>query len=318
MRASLASGVTTMRVMGEEHGIDFEFKSAIERGDVQGPRLLVAGRGLSPSHGHGSSLQGVDGPVDLRRAVRLNVRDGADHIKIFATGGVSSQNLPIDLSNYTREEIRAVVNEANRTGRHVAAHAHGGEGVDVCVEEGVHSIEHGALLNDRNIDNIVKHEAWLVLTNSILFHPEGIERGDAAEPSIMDKVRVAREAVDATFERVRQAGIRVALGTDSMHGLFGHEIQWLVDHGVSTRDAIAAATSRGAELIGLGETLGTLEPGKRADVVAVDGNPLEDARAVHRVVAVLKDGELVTGAGSAPHGIEPRFTHLTPSMRGGR
>jgi imidazolonepropionase-like amidohydrolase len=297
LRTSLASGVTTMRVMGEEHGIDFEFKSAIERGDVYGPRLLVAGRGLSPSHGHGASLQGVDGPADLRRAVRLNVRDGADHIKIFATGGVSSRNLPIDVSNYAGDEIRSVVDEARRAGRYVAAHAHGGEGVDLCVEEGVHSIEHGALLNDRNIDNIVKHEAWLVLTNSILFHPEGIERGDAAEPSIMDKVRVAREAVEATFERVRQAEVRIALGTDSMHGLFGYEIQWLVDHGVRALDAIAAATCRGAELIGLAETLGTLEPGKRADLVAVDGNPLEDIEAVRRVVAVIKDGELVAGAG---------------------
>lgn len=298
LRRVLASGVTTMRVMGEEHGLDFECKHAVERGDLAGPRLLVAGRGLSPSHGHGSSLKGVDGPEDLRKAVRASIRLGADHIKIFATGGVSSRNSQMGAATYTREEIRAVVEEAQRSGRRVAAHAHGGEGVDLCAEEGVWSIEHGSGLSEENIERMLAGGTWLVLTSTILFHPTGIEQGDADEPSIMAKVLEARKQDDESFERVKAAGIRYALGTDSMHGLFGYELEWLVSRGVDAEDALIAATRRGAEVVGLDGELGTLEPGKRADIVALAGNPLEDIRAIYAVSTVIKDGRQVVANGT--------------------
>lgn len=296
LQRDLASGVTTMRVMGEEHGIDHEFKRAVDAGEVAGPRLLVSGRGLSPSHGHGSSLAGVDGPDDLRKAVRVNISAGADQIKIFATGGVSSRNTPIDASNYTREEIRAVVDEAGRSGRTVAAHAHGGLGVDLCVEEGVHSIEHGALLNGENVKAMGERGTWLVLTNTILFHPEGIERGDATEPSIMAKVESARRAVEGSFELVAAAGLRFAMGTDSMHGLFAYEMCWAVERGVRAEDAIVAATRHGAEVLGLDADIGTLAPGKRADLVVLEGNPVADIEAARRPRAVIKDGRIVAGS----------------------
>lgn len=302
LRRDVCSGVTTLRVMGEEHGIDLEFKRAVEAQEVLGPRLLVAGKALSPSHGHGSSLRGVDGPDDLRKAVRLNVRDGADHIKIFATGGVSSVGMSLGMSNYSREEIRAVVREAYRAGRSVAAHAHGGEGVDLCAEEGVASVEHGAMLTERNIKSMAEHSTWLVLTNTILFHESGIERGDAGDASIMAKLHEARACAENSFVRARQAGLRLAVGTDSMHGLFGHELEWLVEHGVDNEEALIIGTRRGAEVMETDHAMGTLEAGKRADLVALGGDPVEDIRAVYRVDTVIKDGRAIVYRGRCLEG----------------
>lgn len=290
LRRDLRSGVTTMRVMAEEFDIDVHFKAAVARGDVPGPRLYICGRGLSPTHGHGAALQGVDGPDALRRAVRENLRRGADHIKIFATGGVSSTDTAVDACNYTRQEIRAVVEEAHRSGRKVAAHAHGGAGVDWCVEEGVDSIEHGALLTPGNVELMQRHGTWLVVTNTILFHPDGIEGGDSGEPAIMAKVRAARAHAERSFAQALEAGLRFAVGTDSMHGYFPYELEWLVAHGVSPEAALIAGTRRGAEVMGIEAEVGTLQPGRRADFVALAGNPLEDFGSIRRIVAVFKDG----------------------------
>lgn len=288
----LRSGVTTARIMGEKAGLDVEFRRAIERGELPGPRIRVATRALSATHGHGVALGRADGPEELRLAVRENLRDGADHIKVFMTGGVSNANAKIDVYHYSREEIRAVVHEAHRAGVTVAAHAHGGEGVTICAEEGVDSIEHGGLLTMKNIEAMVEHETWLVLTNGIAFHPSGIESGDAATPEIIDRVKRVRSSIESVFEEIKASGLRFALGTDSMHGLFGHELVWLVEHGVAPKQAMIAATRNGAEVMGLSGETGTLEVGKRADIVALSGNPLEDVERIYDVVAVAKAGEL--------------------------
>lgn len=303
VREMLRSGVTTARIMGERDGIDFEFRSAIAAGELPGPRLLVSGSALSASHGHGVALGVADGPGEIRRAVRANLRLGADHIKIFVTGGVSSSGSDPYAHHYSREEIALAVAEAHRAGRTVAAHAHGGPGVDLCIEEGVDSIEHGALLTDGNIERLAASGCWLVLTTSIAFHPDGIERGDAHDPGILAKVARVRETMEATFERIRGAGVRFALGTDSMHGLFGSEIEWPVRRGLDPEQALLAATRNGAEVLGLADEIGTLETGKRADVVALAGDPLQDIGAVQRVAAVIsggrlrvRDGHLVEGS----------------------
>lgn len=292
MAEVLESGVTTARIMGEKAGLDVEFRQMIERGEVSGPRLKVATRALSATHGHGVALGRADGPEELRRAVRENLRDGADHIKVFMTGGVSNAGAKIDAYHYSREEISAVVREAHRAGVTVAAHAHGGEGVTICAEEGVDSIEHGGLLTRENIEAMVENETWLVLTNSIAFHPSGIESGDAGTPEIIDRVKRVRSRVEEVFEEVKDSSLHFALGTDSMHGLFGYELEWLVEHGVSSEQAMIAATRNGAEVMGLSDEVGTLEPAKRADFVAISGNPLEDIKTIYDVVAVAKAGEL--------------------------
>jgi imidazolonepropionase-like amidohydrolase len=293
VRRMAHSGVTTARVMGEIAGIDVAFKNAIEGGEILGPRLRVATRALSASNGHGAALGTADGPEGLRLAVRENLRDGADHIKIFVTGGVSSTGADIDAYYYSGEEIQVVVQEAHRAGVTVAAHAHGGEGVDLCVEEGVDSIEHGGLLTPKNIEAMAARGTWLVLTNAIAFHPAGIELGDAGNRSIIDRMRKVRASIEEAFDRIKASGLRFALGTDSMHGLFGYEMEWLVEHGVEPERAIIAATRNGAEVLRAADEIGTLEAGKYADFTAVAGNPLENIRAVHEVVAVAKEGRLL-------------------------
>ncbi|CAN5905864.1 amidohydrolase family protein [soil metagenome] len=297
VRRMLKSGVTTARVMGEKDGLDFEFKWAIASGEIPGPRLFVSGTALSASNGHGAALGVADGVDEIRTAVRTNLKNGADHIKLFMTGGVSSSGGDIYAYHYSREEVRAIVEEAHRAGRKVAAHAHGGEGVTLCAEEGVDSVEHGGLLTDGNIAELAKAGTRLVLTNTIAFHPSGIEQGDAGDASIIAKMKTVRTTIEQTFERIKASGLHFALGTDSMHGLFGFELEWLVRHGLTPEEAVIAATRHGAEVMGLENDLGTLEPRKFADIVALNGNPLEDIRAVYKVRAVLKEGRTVVDNG---------------------
>lgn len=289
------SGVTTAKIMTEEHDIDFEYRDAIARGEITGPRLLVAGPGLSPPGGHGSAAGAVAGVGPLREAVRARAGRGADHIKMFTTGGVSSVGSSLAESNYSGEEIAAVVEEAARAGLKVSAHAHGGPGVDLAVENGIHSIEHGALLDEGNIERMVRYGTWLVLTTSILFHPEGIEQGDATVPQIMDKVVAARRYLSANTPRLQAAGIRLAVGTDSMHGLFGCELEWLVEHGWTEQAALVAATRHGGELLG-DPTTGVLRPGSRADFIVLRRDPFADIRAVREVDRVYRGGRLVVTA----------------------
>jgi imidazolonepropionase-like amidohydrolase len=305
LRNMLQAGVTTARIMTEVEDIDFYYKDAIARGEVAGPTLRVAGPGLSPPGKHGGAVHGVQGIQDLRAAVAANAAKGADHIKIFTTGGVSSTNTSLDESNYTPDEIAAIVQTAAEHGLKVSAHAHGGPGVDLAVANGIHSIEHGALLTKDSIQRIVDANVWIVLTNTILFHPSGIEQGDAKDPRILQKVHQARHSMEQAIQAIRGQRARIALGTDSMHGLFGYEIQWLTEHGYSTDQALLAATRNAAELMGLND-VGHLAPGARADFVVLDRNPFHDITAVYDVHAVHIAGQQVLAPGSFTRPSRPR------------
>ncbi|HEY5726437.1 MAG TPA: amidohydrolase family protein, partial [Methylomirabilota bacterium] len=219
-----------------------------------------------------------------------NFQHGADHVKLFATGGVSSSNTTLQSSVYSREEIRAAVEEAHRVGKYAAAHAHGGLGLRLSVEEGVSTIEHGVLASDDDIALMKERDVRLVCTFSIFMHPTGIEQGDGRNSAIMDKVLWARRVVAENFPRHLASGIRIAVGTDSMHGLMAFEIATLVRLGVSAHDALIAGTRGGAEACRVDGDLGTLTPGKRADLIAIEGNPLADIEALRRVRLVMKDG----------------------------
>lgn len=299
LSAMVDSGVTTARIMGEQAGIDFTIKGLIESGELEGPRLFVSGMALSATNGHGAALGVADGVEGVRRAVRTNLRDGADHVKFFMTGGVSSSGTDLYAFHYGRDEVRSIVAEAHRAGRRVAVHAHGGEGVTICAEEGVDSIEHGGLLTEEDVAAMVEHGTWLVLTKTIGHHPDGIERGDAHRPDVLAKVHASRAADAEVFGRVRRSGLRFALGTDSMHGLFGHEIAWLIAHGIDPEAALVAATRHGAEVIGIEAETGTLEAGKRADVVALAGDYLTEPRTAPEDVRLVVKGGVVLRQRSA-------------------
>jgi imidazolonepropionase-like amidohydrolase len=295
LRRDLAAGTTTFRVMAEEHFLDVEVREAIQAGVIPGPRLLCATRGITASNGHGRALSSFDGVDAIRRGVRENFARGADHVKLFATGGVSSAATNLNAPGYSREEIRAAVEEAERVGKYAAAHAHGGAGLRIAVEEGVATIEHGALASDDDVALMIDRRAWLVCTLSILFHPDGIERGDAGRPAIMEKVRWARGVVSENFPRILKSGVRFAVGTDSMHGQMAFELEMLVRFGVSPREALLAATRGGAEACRVEREVGTLEPGKRADLIAVEGDPLKDIAAMRQVVFVMTEGVVHDG-----------------------
>jgi imidazolonepropionase-like amidohydrolase len=313
LRRDLASGVTTLRVMTEERFLDVQVREAIEAGVIPGPRLLCGTRGITASNGHGRAHSAFDGVDEIRRGVRENFQRGADHVKIFATGGVSSPGTTLSASVYTREEIRAAVEEALRVGKYAAAHAHGGPGLRLCVEEGVSTIEHAALATDEDVALMKERGAWLICTFAIFMHRDGIEKGDGRQPAIMDKLRAARRVMAESFPRHLTSGVRFASGTDGVHGAMPFELQTLVGLGVPAHEALLAGTRWAAEACRVDGETGSLAPGKRADLIAVDGNPLTDIGALDRVRLVMKNGVTYENLADS-HGAE----QAGPQRRSGR
>ena len=291
----MRSGVTTMRIMGEEGGIDVEFKKAIEKGLINGPRLIISTQGIAASHSHGVGLRPSDGVDEMRKHVRQNLALGADFIKLFATGGTSSPGKVLHTCPYTAEEIATAVREAERAGTYVAAHAHGGTGLDLCIEQGIRTIEHGAFINEAQLEQIIKRQMWIVGTMAIMFHPNGIEQSDFHIPAIREKVMLAREASATNFARILKSGANLAMGTDSVHGQIGFELEKLVEFGASTMQALLTVTKNAAKACRIEDKAGTLEVGKYADFIALESNPLDDIRNLRRVDDVYKEGRLFQG-----------------------
>jgi imidazolonepropionase-like amidohydrolase len=289
LRRDLDAGTTTLRVMGEEDWLDVHTRDAIEAGHLEGPHLVISTRPIAASNGHGRMKSSFDGAEAIRGGARENLFRGADFLKLFATGGVAS-GTGLQQSAYSLDEMRAAVEEAERAGTYVAAHAHGGPGLMTCVRAGVRTIEHAAVASDAEVEAMLDAGCWLVGTFSILFHPDGIEKGDGGNPLILENLKLARERVSERMERILGSGLRLALGTDSMHGEMAYEVKTAIRFGVSPKDALLAATAHGAEALRVEARTGTLEPGKDADLIALDGNPLEDPDALERVVFVMKEG----------------------------
>ena len=291
LRRSFCSGVTTARIMGEEHWLDVTVRDEIDKGTLPGPRLLVSTRALTPSNGHGRALSAFDGVDEVRKGARENLIAGADFLKMFLTGGVSSTRGSMNAASYSREEIRAAVEEAERAGTYVAAHTVAGPGIQIAVEEGIRTLEHIALATDEDLEAIKDSGAWAVLTQAILLHPTGIEQGDRDNPQVMVRLQDARQRTSGRFQAIIQSGVRYAAGTDSMHGLLPFEAACLVNAGASTADALKAVTSWSAECCRIDHEVGTLESGKYADIISIRGNPLEDIMALENIGLILKEGE---------------------------
>jgi imidazolonepropionase-like amidohydrolase len=281
----LRGGTTTMRVMGEEDWIDLRVRDAVRAGYFPGPDLVCSTRPLSSGRGYGRIVDGFDGADELRRAVRENVFRGADFIKVFATGGTSAATPELP-GEYTRAELDVIVEEAERAGTYVAAHATGGGGLTDAVEAGVGTIEHASLATDAQIELMLDRGTRVVSTLAILFSPEGAILG---EPERAPEIEAARERVEARMRQVLTSGIPIAFGTDHVHGAMAFEIQIAMRFGVAPKDALVAATRGGAVAIRRPD-VGTLAPGKRADLIALDGDPLTDPTALDRIVAVVQRG----------------------------
>lgn len=293
LRRDLEAGTTTMRLMGEERFLDVRLAELEREAELTAPRLLPSGVHLTPTGGHGKALTATDGETEIRRRIRTNLEAGAHHVKFFSTGGVSSATGGLDRALYSREEVRAIVEESHRQGVHVATHAHGGPGALVAIEEGVDTIEHGAALGEAELDALDGSDRHVVGTFSILHHPRGIETGDADSPEVMAKVEEAREREREVWTDLLARDVAVAVGTDSMHGHLADEVAHLVERGASPARALRAVTTEAARACRVEDRAGSLAPGKHADVVVVEANPLEEPGTLADPSTVIKGGEVV-------------------------
>jgi imidazolonepropionase-like amidohydrolase len=306
-RLTLEAGFTTVRNVGADGYSDVALRDAINAGDVPGPHMLVSGPALGITGGHCDenllpmeyhvTAEGVaDGVEGVQHKVREVIKYGADLIKICATGGVLSHGDNPQASQYTLEEMRAIVADAHRLGRKVAAHAHGAQGILWASEAGVDSIEHGSYIDDAAITEMKKNGTYLVptlyladwfLANAEQLHvpPEMIAKGREVMPA-------ARKNVAHAFA----SGVKVAFGTDAAvypHGLNGHEFAVMVKLGLTPLQSIQSATINAADLLGWSDKMGAVESGKWADIIAVDGDPLQDVTTLERVKFVMKGGDVV-------------------------
>jgi imidazolonepropionase-like amidohydrolase len=314
-REVLYSGWTSLRDVGSSHFSDVALRNAINEGRVPGPRLQVSAHALGITGGHcdqsgyvpgllGSErgpMQGIaNGPEEIRSAIRHQVKYGADVIKFCATGGVMSVGDAVGVQQYDKDEMEALVAAAEMIERPVAAHAHGTEGIKVAVRAGVTSIEHGSLMDDEGIQLMLEHGTYLVST---LFAGDAVTRmaqaGQLPEEFAVKALAIG-PVMSGTIGRAHAAGVKVALGVDNIfydHTTSTREFELLVGAGLSEMEAIMAGTSVAAELFGWADDVGTLSAGHWADLVAVDGDPLEDITELQRVSFVMKGGEVVVGGG---------------------
>ena len=308
---TLLSGFTTVRELGDSHHVSVALKNAIAQGYVQGPRIFAAGKSLATTGGHADPTNGITfrrmgdpGPVEgvinsteeARKAVRQRYKEGSDLIKITATGGVLSVAASGMNAQFTEAEIQSVIATARDYGFKVAAHAHGKEGMERAIRAGVDSIEHGTYMDDATMALMKQHGTYYVPTISAgKFVAEMAVMPGFFPELVRPKAQEIGPLIQDTFARAWQAGVKIAFGTDAgvgPHGDNWKEFVYMTEAGMPAIEAIRAATYHGAQLLGVSDQLGTVTAGKKADLVAVPGNPLENIALMGQVSFVMKEGTI--------------------------
>lgn len=307
---TLDAGFTTVRDLGDSFNVTIALRKAIAQGKVRGPRIFTAAKSLASTGGHADPSNGyreglwphvgphegvLDGPDEARKAVRQRYKDGADLIKITATGGVLSEAASGDNAQFQDDELRAIIETARDYGFKVAAHAHGKEGMKRAIIAGVNSIEHGTYLDDEIARLMKKHGTYLVPT--LLAGAWVTEKSKIPgffPPVVARKAATIGPVIASAFARAHEKGVKIAFGTDSgvsAHGDNAREFALMVENGMTPMQAIAAATVNAADLLGQTDQLGAIKPGYYADLVAVKRNPLDDIRALEQIDVVIKNGK---------------------------
>lgn len=309
-KVTLMAGFTTVRDLGGS-GVNIALRNAVNRGLAEGPRIFTCGKSIATTGGHADPTNGyrrelagdpgplegvINGPDDARKAVRQRYKEGSDVIKITATGGVLSNAKDGQGPQFSDEELRAIVETAKDYGFTVAAHAHGAEGMKRAIRAGVTTIEHGTLMDDEAITLFKQYGTYYVPTIIA-----GRTAADSARifgyyPALVTpKALAIGPKVQSTFAKAYKAGVKIAFGTDAgvyPHGYNAKEFEYMVEGGMPPLEAIRAATLVNAELLGMKNQLGSVETGKLADLIAVDGNPLQDVKTLQTVRFVMKDGKV--------------------------
>jgi len=302
-RLTLMAGFTTCRDMGPTWPfVDIDLRKAIDEGVVPGPRLMASGNYVSPTGGAGDARQFsiyvdvpivrnlADGPDEIRKAVRTNLKQGADFIKILGTGAVLSKGVPPGAQSYTEEEMHVAVEEAARWGKHVAAHLHGTDGIKAGIRAGVRTVDHGSMMDDEAVDLLRTHHAYFVPT---LYTSESISANANVPDSEKARSKQIKELKDKSFQMVLKADLPIGFATDAAvvpHGQNAREFGYRVRLGQSPMAAIVSATKTAAEIMGWSDRVGTIEPGKFADLIAVSGDPIRDITQLESVAWVMKGG----------------------------
>lgn len=301
----LSHGVTTLRDIGGEKYIEMSLRKAINAGWIKGPRMKTSGRVIAMTGGHAHFIaREADGPDEVRKAAREQIKAGADTIKLMATGGSATPGQDIMASQFTVEEMKAAVDAAHAMGRTVAAHCHGTGGIKNCMLAGVDSIEHGTYLDEETADMMVKNGASLVLTLGVgnpdleSYPLTPAQQADAKRRKPMIEQGV--EQIRKTIDLARSKGVFLGSGTDAggnplaphRHSM-ARELELMVENGIPEMEAITIATLNNAKILKWDHEIGTVEAGKFADLLVIDGDPLADIKNVKNVVAVYKGGEKV-------------------------
>ena len=314
-RATVEAGFTTVRDVGSgfvnsHEFVDVALRNAINKGLVIGPRMLVATRGVGATGGHFDSTNGYrdmlfgqepgfnwgigDGPEELRKLIRWEVKNGADVIKAAVSGGVLSLGDEVDVPQFTPEEMKALVDESHRLRKKVAVHCHGDQAAKEAIAAGVDSIEHGSFIKPDTL--ALMKTKGTCLTPTLMATEWIMGKLDQYPPALQAKAKAAAAARSEMFRNALKAGVKISFGTDAAvfpHGLNAKEFRLMVDLGMAPIDALISATSTDAELLGISARVGTLERGKLADVVAIPGDPTSDITATERLVLVMKEGKII-------------------------